>query len=59
MKLMKLDPPKGGLQMMLEMKNLMTLLREVSKCKQFESAESQAAWSRTIKQIMVTSSLSS
>ena len=45
--------------MMLQMKGLMTLLKEVSRCKQFESQAAQEDWSNTIKQIMVSSSLSS
>ena len=59
LKLLKVSPPAGGLQMMLQMKGLMTLLKEVSRCKQFESQAAQEDWSNTIKQIMVSSSLSS
>ena len=41
--------------MMLQMKGLMTLLKEVSRCKQFESQAAKEDWSNTIKQIMVSS----
>ena len=59
LKLMKLNPPTSGLEMMLGMKSLTMLLREVTKSKQLESEEVREDWAAAMKQIMITSSLSS
>ena len=56
LKLMKLNPPGPGLQMMMEMKGMMLLLREVAKCKQWDSEGEKEEWARTMKQMMMFSS---
>ena len=56
---MKLNPPTSGLEMMLQMKNLTRLLREVTRSKQLESEEVREDWAAAMKQIMISSSLSS
>ena len=45
--------------MMLQMKSLTRLLREVTRSKQLESEEVREDWAAAMKQIMITSSLSS
>ena len=59
LKLMKLNPPTSGLDLMLQMKSLTRLLREVTRSKQFECEEAQQEWAAAVKQIMLTSSLPS
>ena len=59
LKLMKLSPPTSGLDLMLQMKSLTRLVREVTRSKQFESEEAQQEWAAAVKQIMLTSSLPS
>ena len=56
---MKLRPPTSGLEMVLQMKRLTRLVREVTRSKQLESEEAQQEWAAAMKQIMLTSSLSS
>ena len=56
LKLMKLNPPGPGLQMMMEMKGMMLLLREVAKCKQWDSEGEKEEWAKTMKQMMMFSS---
>lgn len=56
LKLMKLNPPGPGLQMMMEMKGMMLLLREVAKCKQWDSEAEKEEWAKTMKQMMMFSS---
>ena len=56
LKLMKLNPPGPGLQMMMEMKGMMLLLREVAKCKQWDSEGEKEDWAKTMKQMMMFSS---
>ena len=56
LKLMKLHPPTSGLDMMLQMKRLTRLLREVTRSKQLEGEKAQEEWAATMKQIMLTSS---
>ena len=46
---MKLNPPTSGLEMMLQMKNLTMLLREVSRSKQLESEEVREDWEEVNK----------
>ena len=41
------------LKIMLEMKNLMRILKEASKCKQFESKEEQEGFARRVEAMMV------
>ena len=45
LKLMKLNPP-GGLQLMKQMKQMMMLLKEIGRCKEFDSKAEQDDWSR-------------
>ena len=59
LKLMKLKPPASGLDMVLQMKSLTRLVREVTRAKQFESEEAREEWAAVVKQIMLTSSLPS
>ena len=56
LKLMKLNPPGPGLQMMMEMKGMMLLLREVARCKQWDSEGEKEEWAKTMKQMMMASS---
>ena len=56
---MKLKPPTSGLDMVLQMKSLTRLVREVTRAKQLESEEAREEWAAAVKQIMLTSSLPS
>ena len=56
LRLMKLNPPTSGLEMMLEMKRLTKVLREVTRSKQLEGEEAQEEWAAAMKPIMLTSS---
>ena len=42
-----------NLKLMLEMKNVMKLIRETSKCKQFESQEEQENFAKRVEVMMV------
>ena len=45
LKLMKMNPP-AGLQLMKQMKQMMMLLKEIGKCKEFDSKAEQDDWSK-------------
>ena len=46
---MKLCPPTSGLDLMLQMKSLTRLVREVTRSKQFECEEAQEEWAAAAK----------
>ena len=56
LKLLKLNPPVSGLEMMMEMKGIMLLLREVARCKQWDTEGEKEEWAKTMKQIMMFTS---
>ena len=55
LKLLKLEPVKG-FEMMKQMKQLMIMTREITKCQQFESEEEREEWSNTIRKAIISSS---
>ena len=52
LRLLRLQPP-AGLELVKQMKQTMAVLKEVSRCKQFDSKADREDWANTLKQTMM------